>query len=92
MQPDRTALRKARALLFRILAILWVFPSIGAVWILGSNAKGWEKSGAIRLLRSLAVEDWVAIALLACHFIFILRAFRTHAVMLREQSAGSDSK
>ncbi len=70
---------KARALLFGTLAILWIFPSLGALWILAADAKRWVKTGFGALVGSAAIEDWVAIALLATHLVFIWLAFRYKA-------------
>jgi hypothetical protein len=70
---------KARALLFGTLAMLWIFPSLGALWILATDAKRWTKTSFGALIGSAAVEDWVAVALLATHVVFIWLAFRYKA-------------
>jgi len=57
----------ARLLLFKTLSCLWIFPSAGAVWILVQRA---VKS------QNLGVEQWVALALLAIHLMFVWLALQ----------------
>jgi hypothetical protein len=58
---------KAKRLLFTILSCLWVFPSLGACWILLASRP-----------RPLGLEDWVAFALLATHLMFAWLALQNH--------------
>ena len=80
---------KARALLFGTLAILWIFPSLGALWILASDSRRWVKSGFVALIGSAAIEDWVAMALLATHLVFTCLAFRFKAKANADLAASS---
>ena len=52
-----------RGLLFAVLAILWIFPSVGAALILLRAKTGWH------------LEQWLALVLLAAHAVFIYGAF-----------------
>ena len=61
---------KARSLLFLTLAILWVFPTSGAIWIIVNHFKDWKADSVREFIGSVAVEDWVAFGLLTCHFLF----------------------
>lgn len=66
-----------RKLLFRMLAILWIFPSAGAVWIILRDGRSWKRSeGVLQLLSSIRLEDWVAFLLLVAQLWFVLRAIR----------------
>jgi hypothetical protein len=66
---------RRKALLFSVLAILWVFPSIGAVWILWINLPVWsEASTALAALKRTRLEQWVALGLLATHAVFVFLA------------------
>jgi hypothetical protein len=57
----------ARLLLFKILSCLWIFPSAGAVWILVQSAVKSQNRG---------LEQWVALALLAIHLMFVCLALQ----------------
>jgi hypothetical protein len=62
---------RPRTQLFQALALLWVFPSAGALFILGWLQPDW--SNARRLLdyvESLRFEHWIALALLLAHPLF----------------------
>ena len=52
-----------RGLIFAVLAILWIFPSIGAALILSRAERGWH------------LEQWLALVLLAIHAVFIYGGF-----------------
>ena len=53
-------------MLFRTLTVLWVFPSFGALWILGSGLPRWRGIGTWQeALARVRLEDWVALVLLA---------------------------
>lgn len=52
-----------RALVFAVLAIVWIFPSLGAGFILAHAENGWQ------------MEQWLAVVLLAIHAVFIYGGF-----------------
>ena len=58
---------RAKHLLFTILSGLWVFPSLGAGWILVASRP-----------RPLGLEDWVALALLGTHLMLVWLALQNH--------------
>ena len=58
--------RKAR--LYRMLTILWSFPSLGGVVILGDNWRPeWFQTVADGGIASIRIEVWVALGLLLTH-------------------------
>jgi hypothetical protein len=66
-----------RKLLFRMLAILWIFPSAGAGWIIVRDFHSWKHSdGVLQLLSSIRLEDWVAFFLLLAQLWFVVQAIR----------------
>lgn len=73
-----------RALLFKILSILWIFPSSGALWILRSGPKAYMRASTfLEKVEAVALEEWIAMLLLIAHMVFIVRALRsrnTHLV------------
>ncbi|HXG49719.1 MAG TPA: hypothetical protein VNO52_19020 [Methylomirabilota bacterium] len=73
---------RPRAERYTMLSLLWVFPSFGALFILGRNADQWLRAPSVNAaLRALRLEDWLAMGLLALHAWFIARAvwWRRHA-------------
>jgi hypothetical protein len=73
---ERELAHKPRALFFGILAILWIFPSIGAIWILLADFAWLEAPTWLARLRAIPLEQWVAILLLAAHGLWVYLAFR----------------
>ena len=69
---------KARALLFLTLSLLWVFPVSGALWIMVTDSKQWNRTNFAGFIGSLVIQDWVAIGLVLCHLLFLALAFRFH--------------
>jgi hypothetical protein len=68
--------RIPRALIFAVLAVLWVFPSIGALAILFTGEQGWRQSpDVMNALRAVALEQWLAVALLVIHALFTWAAW-----------------
>lgn len=69
--------RDPKALRYAVLALLWVFPSIGAVWILAINWKVWANAASVfEALRTTRIEQWMALGLLVMHGIFLFGALR----------------
>ena len=63
---------RRKATLYAVLTVLWVFPSLGGLWILWMHWTVW--SGASTLLdgiRMTRLEQWIALALLVTHATFI---------------------
>jgi hypothetical protein len=81
---------KARALLFLTLSLLWVFPVSGAIWIMVTDSKHWNKTNLGSFISSLVIQDWVAIGLVACHLLFLALALRFHRKARAEAAAPLD--
>jgi hypothetical protein len=63
----------ARARLHGTLALLWCFPSAGALWLLAHDPQ-WLRAGGVRAaLLTVRLEQWVAVGLLALHGWFFWR-------------------
>ena len=53
---------QARALLFRMLAFLWIFPSLGALIIIGGDFLRWFDSPTfLEGLGRIRFEQWIAL-------------------------------
>jgi len=64
-----------RAQLCTVLAWLWIFPSLGAIWILLTSGSEWRHAGGWRDgLRAVRFEQWTALSLLALHGFFMVMA------------------
>jgi len=64
---------------FRMLALLWIFPSGGAAMILGLRMPDWsEARGLLQHLGVVEFEQWVALAILLAHLVFAWLAWRYH--------------
>lgn len=60
-----------------ILSVLWFFPSLGAVWIIVMNRAAWrDVASASEFLASTRLEQWVALALLLAHVVFVVLALQ----------------
>ena len=79
---------RRKAMLFVVLAILWVFPYAGAVWILCIHWAVWsEASTVLGALKTTRLEQWIAAALLATHaaFLFLARHYARHEPRLWQE-------
>jgi hypothetical protein len=65
--------------LFRMLTLLWIFPSGGAALILGLNFPDWSHTrGLLEHLGAVALEQWIAVAVLMVHPVFAWLAWHYH--------------
>lgn len=65
-----------KAGLCRMLAVLWIFPSAGAVLILAVTEARWRHAeGLGAVLGAIKLEQWVALALLLAHPILAWQAW-----------------
>jgi hypothetical protein len=65
-----------KATLCRTLALLWIFPSLGAVVILLLGFRKWQRvDGPLGAVQAMTLEQWIALAVLLAHpaFIFLAR-------------------
>ena len=68
---------QARTLLFTVLAFLWIFPSLGALPIVGLDFFRWFDSPTIlEGLGRIRFEQWIALGLLVLHALFVVLAIR----------------
>ena len=72
----RPATPASRALLYRTLTLLWVFPTVGALFVLLHDAAWWRAEGFATRLAAVRVEQWIAVGLLALHAWFAWRWWR----------------
>ena len=64
-------LGRPKATLFFMLTVLWVFPSLGAAWMIGSDARRWfDASGFIAAIETIRLEQWIGMAILTAHGVF----------------------
>lgn len=87
---DVEAPKVPRALVFAVLAVLWTFPSLGAVLILFVGNNAWRQAAdALNAFRAITLEQWLAISLLVVHALFIWGACAGSGfAMLRRGIAG----
>jgi len=65
----------SKAILFTVLSILWMFPSIGAGWVIGTDPWKWLSAKSVGVaLSSIRFEQWIALLLLGLHLLFIVLA------------------
>ena len=64
-------LGRPKAMLFLMLTVLWVFPSFGAVWMIGSDARQClDASGFLAALGMIRLEQWIGLVILLAHGVF----------------------
>ena len=66
---------RPRYQLFSMLALLWWFPSLGALWIAGSGVAKLPKQPENAGLSYIPVEVWIALAALLAHAVFAILAW-----------------
>lgn len=70
---------------YRVLAVLWVPVSLGALFLLGRDDSWRTTQGLVARLEAVRIEQWTAVLLLGLHGWFLVRA-RTPRV----ESRGED--
>ena len=64
-------LGRPKATLFLMLTVLWIFPSLGAAWMIGSDARRWfDAAGLLAALGMIRLEQWIGMAILIAHGVF----------------------
>ena len=64
-------LGRPKATLFLVLTVLWIFPSLGAVWMIGSDARWWfDAVSLLAALGMIRLEQWIGMAILIAHGVF----------------------
>jgi len=91
--------RHPKARLFGLLSLLWIFPSAGALTILGLAPAAWMNAGSwIEGLRAVRLEQWIALALLATQAVLVWLAWRyrrpepVHAAMRRKPITAPEAR
>ena len=70
--PLPARLHRPKTERFRALSILWCFPSLGALVILGLNGSVWFQADSMSaVVAGTRVEQWVALGLLLLHPVFL---------------------
>ena len=88
--PVITRLCRPRRTRYRMLSILWIFPSSGAVVILALEARagalrGWRDL-SLSALSNVPVQAWAALFLLLLHALFLYLAYYYRAEPWHEVS------
>lgn len=77
-QADRLEIKRLcrpKTTRFKMLSLLWIFPSAGAVVILAGDAPAWiHQPGLTQCLTSVPLQSWLAVTLLAAHGLFVYLA------------------
>lgn len=77
MSEDSVRRYQPKATLCRTLALLWIFPSLGALLILALGLRNWPRvDGPVGAVQAMTLEQWIALAVLLAHPAFILLARR----------------
>ena len=64
-------LGRPKATLFLMLTVLWIFPSFGAAWMIGSDARQWfDATNFLAALGMIRLEQWIGLAILIAHVAF----------------------
>ena len=74
----------SRAQLYRTLNQLWIFPSFGAILILGNSA---VKGSLQEMIDSQRIEDIAATAILIAHLFLCLQSKRYHQLKQSHEGA-----
>ncbi len=85
---------KPRANLFRMLSILWIFPSFGAIWIILLERSASRKGLTLfQRLQEVTLEQWITIVILLAHvaFVWFARHYERTEVPRLPVPAPSDS-
>ena len=59
----------------RVLALLWIFPSLGALVILALDAPNWFRGrGLLEALGAVGLQSWIALVVLLVHVLLAFKA------------------
>ena len=62
---------RPKATLFLTLTVLWVFPSLGALWLIAFHDAAWRHAdGLLAALGMIRLEQWIGLAILIAHVAF----------------------
>lgn len=64
-------LGRPKTRLYTMAALLWIFPSGGALFLLAPSAPDWlGANGVFPVLRRISFEQWIALIILLTHLVF----------------------
>lgn len=66
-----------KAILYFVLSILWIFPSLTAIWMIAGDFSAMRNAQNVReFFFAVKLEQWVGVILLLLHAVFIFLAIR----------------
>ncbi len=66
-----------KAILFFVLSILWIFPSLTAIWLIARDFSAVRNAHDVgERFSAIKLEQWVGVILLLLHAVFIFLAVR----------------
>jgi hypothetical protein len=74
------------------MAVLWIFPSLGACWIISEGWGHWlDSKSFVAFLKGIRFQEWIAILLLLMHVLWVVLAIvkRPRSPGLHIDPAGS---
>lgn len=78
---------RRRGLLFNVMSLLWVFPSVGAIWII---VAGFSSSSDLRGtgngIEAITFDQWIAFAVVLAHGVFAGLGFHYRQLERQQQS------
>ncbi len=64
-------------ILFFVLSILWIFPSLTAIWMIARDFSAMRNANDVgEFFFAIKLEQWVGVILLLLHAVFIFLAVR----------------
>ena len=66
------------AVRYRTLSLVWCFPTLGALWLVGTGMQRWNfGQGILKGLERIRVEEWIAFLLIGLHAFLLVQWWRT---------------
>lgn len=78
IEPDEPILTPPEVR-YRMLSLVWCFPSLGALWLLGTGMQSWRfEQGILEGITGVRVEEWIAVLLLGLHVFWLTQWWRAN--------------
>lgn len=75
--PETEKFKTPKSILYFVLSILWIFPSLTAIWMIARDFSDVRAAqGLGEFLTTVKLEQWVGVILLLVHAVFIFLAIR----------------
>ncbi|MFN7141947.1 MAG: hypothetical protein ACK4UN_21720 [Limisphaerales bacterium] len=74
---------KKKALIFKFLALFWIVPSLGSIFVLLYNFP--QAAGLLEIVKQIRVEQWLACLVLLVHPFLVRKAVHYHRNELPEE-------